>query len=161
MGLETLTDEQIQTFLACAKRVLNPASKTRQDGKHMRRDFRVSSLDGQHEFVLFTRQSTLIDESFSAGLRWMSKTGEEPILLRCNGADHPHGNAIERTRFGAACHVHRATERYIALGKKTESYAEVNSAYSTLEGALHYLVQQANITGLATQPDQPSLFKTL
>jgi Domain of unknown function DUF1828 len=48
--------------------------------------------------VIFTRQSTVIASCFSAGLRWKSKTGEDVILLRCNGADHEHFNAIERER---------------------------------------------------------------
>jgi hypothetical protein len=34
-------------------------------------------------------------------------------------------NAIERTRFELRRHVHRATERYLAAGRKAESFAEV------------------------------------
>lgn len=158
MGVDALTDGEIRMLLASSKRVQNPASKVRTEGKHQRRDFRVLSEDGQHEFVLFTRQSLLIAENFSAGLRWKSKTGEEVILMRCNGADHSHRNSIERTVFDPACHVHTATERYIAIGKKSEGFAEVSSAYRSLDGALHHLVVSANISGLATKPDQPDLF---
>ena len=99
MSVLTLTDAQIDDLLRVPKRVQNPASRERQDGKHLRRDFRVVSEDGRHEFVLFTRQSTIIKNGFSAGLRWRSKTGEEVILLRCNGSDHAHVNALERDRF--------------------------------------------------------------
>lgn len=159
MAVVALTDAQIREFLTCSKRVENPGSKARTEGKHVRRDFRVVSVDGKHEFVLFTRQSTVIADSFSAGLRWRSKTGEEVILLRCNGSDHSHGNALEREQFDAQQHVHRATERYIAAGRKAESYAEPSESYSTLDGALHELMQLAKITGLSTRPDEPDLFK--
>lgn len=160
MSVETLTDALIAELMICSKRVDNPASKTRTEGKHIRRDFRVTSADGRHEFVLFTRQSTVIAESFSAGLRWKSKTGEEVILMRCNGADHPHGNALEHERFAAQTHIHRATERYILAGRKAESHAQPASAYSTLDGALHHLTQLTRIEGLSTRPDEADLFRT-
>jgi hypothetical protein len=158
MSLLTLTDAQIQEFLTCKKRVENPGSKQRTEGKHVRRDFRVVSEDGRHEFVLFTRQSTVIHDNFSAGLRWRSKTGEEVILVRCNGSDHPHGNSLERDEFGAHAHIHMATERYILAGKKAESFASPTAQYLTLAGALHELVRLANISGLQTQPDEPDFF---
>lgn len=158
MSLLTLTDAQIQEFLACRKRVENPGSKARTEGKHVRRDFRVISEDGRHEFVLFTRQSTVIEDSFSAGIRWRSKTGEEVILARCNGSDHPHGNAFERDEFGAQAHIHMATERYIVAGRKAETFALPTAKYVTLAGALHELVRLASISGIQTQQDEPDLF---
>ena len=84
MSLVTLTDAQIQDFVSCGECVENPGSKARIEGKHRRRDCRVQSEDGRHDFVLFTRQSTVISHHFSAGLRWKSKTGEEVILMRGN-----------------------------------------------------------------------------
>lgn len=158
MSLSALTDAQISELLTCPKRVQNANSKSRVDGKHSRRDFQVTSLDDRHHFVLFTRQSLVIGNSFSAGLRWKSKSGEEVILMRCNGADHPHGNAIEQIEFIAQAHIHLATERYIVAGKRAETYAEPTTQYSTLAGALHELTQLANISGLNTQPTEPDLF---
>lgn len=160
MAVDSLTDEEIAELLRCAKRVENPGSKQRTEGKHVRKDFRVVSVDSRHQFVLFTRQSTVIHESYSAGLRWKSKTGEEVILVRCNGADHPHSNAIERESFSAQCHIHRATERYIMEGRKAESFAQPSKTYRTLAGALHYLIELANITGLSAKPDEADLFDT-
>ena len=164
MALETLTDEQIQSLLACAKRVENPQVREKTEGKHLRRDYRVVSLDGEHLFTLFTRQSSRIVNGFSAGLLWKSRTGEEVILLRCNGNDHEHPNKLERTRLIDQCHVHEATERYIAVGKKSEGYAQATTAYHSLDGALHHLSQRANIQGLKnvksdeTNPNQTKLF---
>ena len=158
MSIEALNQAEIDALIACPKRVTNPSSRPKAEGKHIRRDYQVDSLDGRHEFVLFTRQSTMITESFSAGLRWRSKTGEEVILMRCNGADHPHSNSIERDRFERHCHVHRATERYLAAGRKVDSFAEVTAAYRSLEGALHHLIQLTSISGLNTGPDETDLF---
>lgn len=161
MGIETLTDEKIAQLLACPKRVENPQAREKQEGKHLRRDYRVVSDDGEHRFALFTRQSTKIAAGFSAGLLWHAKTGEEVTLLRCNGSDHPHPNALERERIECQYHVHLATERYIQANRKSEGYAEETQAYRSLPGALHHLVQRAHIHGLQTQPDealQPGLF---
>lgn len=153
MSVLTLTDAQIDDLLRVPKQVQNPASRERVDGKHLRRDYRVAS-DGRHEFILFTRQSTVIKDGFSAGLRWRSKTGEGVILLRCNGADHPHMNALERDRFESEFHVHKATERYILAGKRCEGYAETTDAFRTLGGALHEVMRLANISGLTSKADE-------
>lgn len=85
MTTEILTDEQIDSLLEIPKRIENPGAKTRTEGKHTRRDFRVKSVDDKHEFALFVRQSTLLPDSFSAGLRWLSQSGEAIMLVRFNG----------------------------------------------------------------------------
>ena len=153
MGIETLTDERIAQLLAAPKHVENPQARERPEGKHLRRDYRVVSDDGEHRLALFTRQSTKIPDGFSVGLLWHAKTGEDVMLLRCNGSDHPHPNALERERIEFQCHVHLATERYIHANRKSEGYAEETQAYRTLAGALHHLVERANIQGLKTEPD--------
>jgi len=158
MSILTLTDAQIEDLLRTPKRVQNPGSREREEGKHVRRDFRVHSEDGRHEFVLFTRQSTVIPDGFSAGLRWRSKTGEEVILIRCNGADHSHVNALEREQFEAQFHVHKATEKYILAGKRSEGKAVPVDTYRTLAGALHEVLTLANISGLTSQADEGDLF---
>ena len=159
MASEILTDEQIAVLLQLPKRVENSNARARDEGKHTRRDFRVISSDGSHEFALFTRQSMLLPQSFSAGLRWLAKSGESVMLMRCNGSDHPHSNSIERERFEFTCHIHQATERYLAAGKKDEGYAQTTKEYRTLEGALHHVVQQCKITGLKTVADELDLFE--
>ena len=159
MSIEALNQAEIDELIACPKRVTNPSSRPKTEGKHIRHDYQVASVDGRHEFVIFTRQSTMIAESFSAGLRWRSKTGEEVILMRCNGADHPHNNSLERSRFEFRCHVHQATERYLASGRKVDSFAEVTDAYRTLGGALHHLLKLTSISGLNTGPDETDMFQ--
>ncbi len=157
MSALMLTEAQIENLVSCPKRVENPGSKSRTDGKHVRRDFRVVSTDDKHEFVLFTRQSTVIAESFTAGLRWRSNSGDEVILLRCNGTDHAHGNAIEHEQFEAQQHIHMATERYLVAGRKAEGFALPTVKYSTMAGALHEVTRLANVVGLPTEADEPDL----
>ena len=160
MAIDSLTEEQISELITCQKQVERANTKLRHEGKHERRDFTARSQDRRHEFVIFTRQSTVIADSFSAGLRWRSKTGEEVILVRCNGSDHQHLNAIEGKRFEGKCHVHTATDRYAVAGRRIESFARAESSYRTLNGALHHLAQLTNVSGLDTQPDEPELFDT-
>ena len=159
MASEILTDEQIAVLLQLPKRVENSNARALDEGKHIRRDFRVISSDGSHEFALFTRQSVLLPQSFSAGLRWLAKSGDSVMLIRCNGSDHPHYNKIERDQFEFTCHIHQATERYLAAGKKDEGCAQTTKEYRTLEGALHHIVQQCKIAGLKTIADEPDLFE--
>ena len=156
-----LTDAQINDLLSMPKHVENPGAKTRTEGKHIRRDFRVKSTDGQHEFALFYRQSLVMPDSFSTGLRWMARGGEPVMLICCNGAGHPHSNAIEGERLEFVRHIHIATERYLAAGKKEEGYAEPTNDYITVDGALDCLVRRCNITGLNTKADSPDLFTGL
>ena len=158
MAIDNLTDQRIGELIDCAKIVQRPNVRSKIEGKHERRDIAVRSVDDEHEFILFTRQSILLSNGFTAGLRWKSKSGEEIILLRCNGSDHEHMNAIERQRFADTCHVHRATERYAVAGRRVETFAVVDSSYRTLGGALHRLVEIAHISGLDTQPDEHDLF---
>ena len=153
MSVVSLSDEQIQRLICCPKQVDNPDVKPKKEARHIRRDFVAHSLDSPDKFVVFTRQSTIIPDSFTAGLRWKSPSGEEIILLRCNGSDHPHHNSIERIRFCDECHVHQATERYIISGKDAESFAEPVRAYNSLAGALSHLMELANISGMVHQFD--------
>ncbi len=141
-----------------AKHVENPRAKLRQDRRQERCDYRVVSEDGTHLFTLFTRQSTMLSESFSAGLRWHAKSGEEIILVRYNGGSHEHENDLEGDKISYATHIHRATERYAAMNKKVDAYAESSPRYGTLNGALHCLVKDCNIMGLSTEPEEPQLF---
>ena len=59
MAMDALTDEMINGLLDCRKALERTNVKVRVEGKHQRRDYAVRSDDGEHEFVLFTRQSTV------------------------------------------------------------------------------------------------------
>lgn len=158
MAATILTDTEIDKLLNMPKRVENPGAKARAVNKHIQRDYCVVSGDGKYVFALFVRQSTALPESFSAGLRWLPKSGEDVMLIRFNGPSHPHANAIEGERFEFVCHIHQATERYLAAGKKDEGFALPTQDYKTLDGALYNLVKRCNISGLMTQPEELDFF---
>src|SRR5438132_9774066 len=84
---------------------------------------------------------------------------EELILVRYNGASHPHPNRLEGNRIDFVPHIHRATERYLRANLKPEGFAENTTRYTTLSGALHELVNDLHVTGLDTKPDHPELFR--
>lgn len=75
MGIETLTDDKIVQLLGCPKRVENLQAREKSEGKHLRRDYRVVSEDGEHRFALFTRQSTRIAKASAPGCCGTPKPG--------------------------------------------------------------------------------------
>ena len=70
-------------------------------------------------------------------------------LVRYNGSDHEHSNPLDSaTPLPLACHIHRATAKYMAAGRKAEHYAETTDRYCDLNGALKALLHDCNISGL-------------
>lgn len=149
------TDDGIAALLAMKKTVTNPDTKTRQKGQHLERNYDVEAADGT-KFGLYTRQSVLLPDNFSCGLRWRGPGGGEDVcLVRYNGPAHPHRNAIEGGRFVNQCHIHSATSRYMArLNGPAEGFAEPTTRYNDLRGALVCLMEDCKIEGLVLDPEQ-------
>lgn len=158
MGIESINDNKIEQLLSLAKRVTNPNTRDSDKRSHMQRNYTVRSMDGQ-EFTLYVRQNKRVEDDFSCGLSWHMPSGETLTLVRYNGSNHPHPNRLESTNVDFTCHIHRATQRYIEANLKPEGYAETTDRYLTVNGALHELVIDCNITGIVTEPDHPDLFK--
>ena len=153
MAATTLTDEKIAALIAMSKRVTNPGARRKVSSKHEQVTYNVIGDDGETAFQIFVRQSRKITENFSCGLLWISPSGETVTLIRYNGASHPHDNALESDRYELHCHIHKATERYIAANKKPETYAEKTDRYRTLDGALNCLLTDCVVTGLVAEPE--------
>ena len=147
MAKEDLTDARLSELITMAKRISNPGARERVEGRHLRMDYRVVSVEGRHEFSLFTRQSTRLQSSYSAGLRWLRHGRESVMLVRCNGASHEHTNALEGDKISFGCHIHIATARYLSTSRSEEGFAEPTRAYTNLAGALSHLVEMCNISG--------------
>lgn len=145
-----LTDEVIRRLLTCPKRVTNTGARWKVQGASRQKNYDLLADSGE-PFVLCLRQNLKISEGFSCVLRYIPSRGDPVILARYNGSDHPHTNPIERTRFSFQCHIHVATERYIAIGKKPEHYAEPTERYRSLSGALEAIAADCNISGLPGQ----------
>jgi len=147
-----LTDEQIGDLLATPKRIKNPKAREVPKAKHIEKNFEVESEDRAHQFMLITRQSTVVAANFSCGLVWQALPGQRVILTRYNGFDHVHANPLERETFEFQCHIHRATTRYMHAGRKAEMFAEVTQRYATLFDALKCLTDDCCIRGLLRSP---------
>lgn len=155
-----LTEERIQQLIAMPKMVVNKGAREVRECKAYRLEYRAVAREADEEFVIFVRRHVEMEDNFTAGLRWAPKSGEPLILMRCNGGSHKHTNQLEKTEFPIGnCHVHVATERYIASGRNAEHYAEITTDYQTHKGALHALCTMCNILGLDTEPDEPDLFR--
>lgn len=163
MDLQSITDEIVNMLLKCPKTIKNVKAKKTQKAKHSEKNYDVYSDDGAYSFTLITRQSLMIRESFSCGLLWHAASGQKIMLTRYNGSDHPHTNPIEDGYFESSCHIHKATERYIGLGRKPELYAEPSSRYKNLEEAFRCLIEDCKISGLelpsSDKQIQDELFK--
>jgi hypothetical protein len=147
MDPKTLTDEIIESLLLMPKVIRNKKAKETEKAKHAEKNYEVRTTDGLQSFTLFVRQSTLVSNSFSCGLLWHSTPTQKVMLTRYNGGDHHHSNPLEDEEF-ESCHIHRATERYIAIGKKVEHYATPTARYKTVNDALGCLCEDCNISGL-------------
>ncbi|QBQ96072.1 DUF6978 family protein [Paraburkholderia pallida] len=156
MAKEDLTDARLSELIGMAKRVANPGARERVEGRHLRIDYRVVSVEGSHEFSLFTRQSTRLRASYSAGLRWLRQGRESVMLVRCNGPSHEHTNALEGDKISFGCHIHIATAHYLCANRSEEGFAEPTRAYANLAGALSHLVEMCNIRGFGAGNDPHS-----
>lgn len=152
----SLTDDIIAMLLQCPKQVTSKRPRETPKAKHIERNIEVSSLEGGHRFTLLTRQSTVIADNYSCGLLWHASTSNGVMLTRYNGSDHEHANPIEGDDFSFRCHIHRATERYIAAGRKFEHFALPTERYNSLDGALVCLMNDCNISwaGLNSAHDE-------
>lgn len=153
--MATLTDELIRHLLVCPKRVTNAGARWKVQSGSSQKNFDLKADSGE-SFVLCLRQNQKIIDGFSCVLRFVPLHGDAVVLARYNGSDHPHSNPIERTRFSFHCHIHIATERYIAIGRKPEHYAEPTDRYRSLSGALEAIATDCSISGLPRQARPPN-----
>ena len=153
-----LTDDEILRLLRLEKTVTNPRAKKIAKRGSEQVNYDAESPTGE-KFRVYVRQNLRIPEGFSCGLLYVSQYGEPVTLTRYNGSDHEHANPLDGgIPMPAACHIHRATERYMAAGRKAEHFAETTDRYSDLEGALQALILDCNIQGLSdNSPDDTQL----
>lgn len=162
MAFESLTDDKIADLLSCPKRLKNPQARIKNKDGHAQLNFMVAALDNSgHEFEVYKRQNLRegMEDDFSCGINWIAPNGESLTLKRYNGPSHNHPNHLENVRLGYTCHIHIATEKYIKANRKAEGYAFSTQRYETIEGALHCLVTDCNISGITTTPDDTSQTK--
>ena len=108
--------------------------------------------DEDVRFSIYQRQNLVDECDFSCGIVHLPPGGGPLVLARYNGPGHAHGDIVYRA------HIHRASERAIAAGRKPESEAEETDRFKTVEGALACLIEDFNVSGLTVRPDEPRLF---
>ena len=164
MAFESLSDEFIEGLINCRKLVENPRAREQAKPGHKQFNYNVRAFDDSgHQFMLYTRQNTEagMEDDFSCGLLWVASNGEWLTLCRYNGSAHTHRNKLEGKSLELACHIHRATEKYLAANQKPEGFAYPTEEYQTLEEAFHCLIKDCSIEGLthgSTRANQIDLF---
>ena len=120
---------------------------------HQQRNFQVVGLqDDPARFTVYQRQSEQDERDFSCGIAYLPRGGRSLTLARYNGSSHVHGDIAYRP------HIHRATARAIAAGKKPESEAEETDLYTTIDGAFRCLILDFQIAGIQVpSPDEATL----
>lgn len=142
-----LTDDEIKALLRTEKTVTNPRARWKQQRGSKQKNYKVKSTCGQ-EFVLYLRQNARLEEHFSCGLKYCHPDGKhkDVTLCRYNGSDHEHENPLDgKGKIYNQCHIHCATQRYMAARRKAEHYAETTDRYEDLDGALLALCQDCHI----------------
>lgn len=134
--MRTFSDDELESLIACSKRVTDPPRREmRIDGKMKRNDMTLKSEDGKHTFRAFMRQSEEFQENFSIGLVY--HPGDEPgsfQLIRCNGR---HGGERANPHH-AYFHIHRSKADDINAGNLEPRQIERTAAYGSFREALGY-----------------------
>ena len=116
---------------------------------HRQRNFQASGgQEDEARFSVYQRQN-LNDDSdfFRAAFHTSPPAAYSLTLARYNGPSHPHHDISYRP------HIHRASERAIAAGKKPETEAEETGRFENLGGALACLIADFNLAGLDVPND--------
>lgn len=161
MSFESITDIKIAELLGMTKNVTNARSKSKEKDGHEQYNYKLLSQSGEYQFELYTRQNLRegMEDDFSCGISWLLPNGDVFTLKRYNGPSHIHRNPLENTFIYEKPHIHISTEKYVRANRKPEGFAVETNRYNSLKGALHCLVNDCNIVGLNTEPDNANQIK--
>ena len=125
------TDAELDKLQSMPKRVSNPRARWNEKPKsrpaHRQRNFQVVGMDDDKiRFMIYQRQNLEDEKDFSCGISYLAIGALPLTLARYNGPSHIHGV------IGFQPHIHRATERAIAAGKRAESEADASDRFETL-----------------------------
>lgn len=156
MSARLYTDEELAELRRVPKQVANPRARWSDKPKtrpgHRQRGFQASAIDDEEtRFSIYQRQSLVDESDFSCGIVYHPRGGSPLTLARYNGPGHVHGD------ISYCPHIHRATEKALAAGKKPESEAEATVRFRTLEGALATLIRDFNLRGITAALDTAEL----
>ena len=153
MAVKFYSDDDLAELQTVPKMVTNPGARWVSKPGHRQRNFQVIAGDmDEIALAIYQRQSELDDDDFSCGIAFLPPSGTRLTLARYNGPSHIHGEIEFRP------HIHYATARAIAAGKKPESEAEETDRFTTLDDAFRCLLEDFHVGGVVPpEPDQGRL----
>jgi hypothetical protein len=154
MPIEDIISDDLLTRLRyCQKTVTKWIAVNRPKLKHIESTCEAIS-DGGDEFQIYMRQSQILVDNFSCGIKWKSPDGAWITLARYNGSSHTHENKADGRKIVHACHVHQITVEAVLQCWDHENYATATELYSDLDGAKLALSADFSINGLTPNSEQ-------
>ena len=129
--------EDIKSFITCKKVISRPPKRIPKDeNRCWRNDMELTTSDGSEHFSVFMRQSQILPDNFSIGLRWhCQETGKWITLIRCNG---PHGGN-KSIAYHNAPHMHLLAEKdYNSDSTNYPTRVNTDVNYKTYDEAIAY-----------------------
>ncbi|MDE2966224.1 MAG: hypothetical protein OXS30_01880 [Chloroflexota bacterium] len=153
MPIKLYSDDELAGLRTLPKMVTNPGARWVDKPGHRQRNFQaLAGDDDEIAFSIYQRQNVRDDSDFSCGIAFLPTGDARLTLARYNGPSHIHGDIDFHP------HIHRATARAIAAGKKPESEADETDRFNTLDGAFRCLLEDFQVEGVALPaPDQGRL----
>ena len=152
MSIRLYTDDELAELRSMPKRVANPGARWVEKPGHRQRNYQVTAQSQDSRFAIYLRQNVRDANDFSCGIAYLPRGGARLTLARYNGPSHLHGDIAYRP------HIHRATARAIAAGRKPESEADETDRFATLDGAVGCLIDDFRLEGIARpESDWPRL----
>jgi hypothetical protein len=143
-NINILTDEAIAALIRVRKTIpkgLYPLTRRQVvRNRSVRVDFDIDCPTGDR-FVVAIRQSEINPLNFSVILGYQMPGLNTIFRLRRYNGKHQHSSPIEKSGRFREFHKHTATERYQTLGAKEEHFAEIESRYHSLDGAIKCLIE--------------------
>jgi hypothetical protein len=154
----TYTDEDLAQLITCQKRITQPPRKDmRSEGQMLRNEMELVSLDGEHSFHVFMRQSRTFSENFSLGIVYLPK--DEPrsfCIFRCNGR---HGGTKIHP-YHSRCHIHLSKAEDVNAGLRVERHIEPIGDYAAFLDALNFFLDKINVTAADLSQYFPNTIQT-
>ena len=154
---DIISNELLDQLRSCPKRVTSWVCQDREKPSHIESTCEAISDVGD-DFLIYMRQSKILNDDFSCGIKWKTPDGDWVALARYNGSSHVHTNRIDGEVFVQQCHVHQITVEAVQRGWSHENYAVANDSYATLNEAKHLLANEFNVQDLVPENSQLSLW---
>ncbi len=153
MVTKLYTEPELDALRSMPKRINNPRArwltKPKARPSHRQRSFQLTGGDDENvRFLVYQRQNLEDQQDFSCGISYLPRGAQPLTLARYNGPSHEHGDIAYRP------HIHRASAKMIATGRKAESDATDTDRFETVVGALACLMEDFHVSGVEVRHDE-------